>query len=220
MTNKASRTAPRLGTHALNRATLARQLLLHRAPVSAKAASAKAASSEAVSAQAPSAQPAAPASAPPPMSAHDAVAHLLGLQAQNVRPPYYALAARLEGFAPEQLSELMADRAVVRIVTMRSTIHTHTAEDCLTLRPLVQPARERELNLFRKGLAGVDLDRLAAIARELVEAEPRTLKQLREALLVEWPDADPFALGIAARCRLPLVQVTPRGLWGGADRSP
>ncbi|WP_327727154.1 winged helix DNA-binding domain-containing protein [Streptomyces sp. NBC_00487] len=214
MTNKASRTAPRLGTHALNRATLARQLLLHRAPVSAKAASAKAASSEAVSAQAPSAQPAAPASAPPPMSAHDAVAHLLGLQAQNVRPPYYALAARLEGFAPEQLSELMADRAVVRIVTMRSTIHTHTAEDCLTLRPLVQPARERELNLFRKGLAGVDLDRLAAIARELVEAEPRTLKQLREALLVEWPDADPFALGIAARCRLPLVQVTPRGLWG------
>ena len=34
MTNKANQTAPRLGTHALNRATLARQLLLHRAPVS------------------------------------------------------------------------------------------------------------------------------------------------------------------------------------------
>ncbi|MFF6779845.1 DNA glycosylase AlkZ-like family protein [Streptomyces sp. NPDC012510] len=180
MTNKATQTAPRLGTDALNRATLARQLLLRRASV----------------------------------SAHDAVEHLLGLQAQNVQPPYYALAARLEGFAPERLSTLMADRAVVRIVTMRSTIHTHTAQDCLTLRPLVQPARERELNLFRKGLAGVDLDRLAAVSRELVEAEPRTLKQLREALLVEWPDADPFALGLAARCRLPLVQVTPRGLWG------
>jgi hypothetical protein len=143
-----------------------------------------------------------------------AVEHLLGLQAQNVKPPYYALAARLEGFAPEQLSTLMAERAVVRIVTMRSTIHTHTAEDCLTLRPLVQPARERELQLFRKGLVGVDLDRLASLARELVEDEPRTLRQLREALLVEWPDADPFALGVAARCRLPLVQVTPRGLWG------
>lgn len=181
MTNKAPQTAaPRLGTHALNRATLARQLLLHRAP----------------------------------MSAHDAVTHLVGLQAQNVRPPYYALAARLDGFAPEQLSALMADRDVVRIVSMRSTIHTHTAEDCLTLRPLVQPARERELNMFRKGLAGVDLDRLEGIARELVEDEPRTLKQLRETLSVEWPDADPFALGLAARCRLPLVQVTPRGLWG------
>ncbi|MFJ4206229.1 winged helix DNA-binding domain-containing protein [Streptomyces sviceus] len=148
------------------------------------------------------------------LSAKAAVGHLLGLQAQNVKPPYYALAARLDGFAPGQLSELMADREVVRIVTMRSTIHTHTAEDCLTLRPLVQPARDRELINFRKGLQGVDLDRLAVLARELVEAEPRTMKQLREALLAEWPDADPQALAIAARCRLPLVQVTPRGLWG------
>ncbi|MDQ0597954.1 hypothetical protein QF037_002299 [Streptomyces canus] len=148
------------------------------------------------------------------LSAKAAVEHLLGLQAQNVKPPYYALAARLDGFAPEELSALMADREVARIVTMRSTIHTHTAEDTLTLRPLVQAARDRELTLFRKGLQGVDLDRLAAIARDLVEAEPRTMKQLREELLAQWPDADPQALGIAARCRLPLVQVTPRGLWG------
>ncbi|WP_020133470.1 winged helix DNA-binding domain-containing protein [Streptomyces sp. 351MFTsu5.1] len=148
------------------------------------------------------------------MSAKAAVGHLLGLQAQNVKPPYYALAARLDGFAPEELSALMADREVVRIVTMRSTIHTHTAEDCLTLRPLVQPARDRELTQFRKGLDGVDLDRLAVLARDLVESEPRTMKELREALLVEWPDADPQALAVAARCKLPLVQVTPRGLWG------
>src|SRR5690606_39889857 len=59
-----------------------------------------------------------------------------------------------------------------------------------------------------------DLDRLAVLARELVEAEPRTMKQLREELRKEWPDADPGALAVAARCRLPLVQVTPRGLWG------
>jgi hypothetical protein len=177
---KTTTSAPVLGTRALNRATLDRQLLLRRSGLSAKAA----------------------------------VGHLLGLQAQNVKPPYYALAARLEGFTPEELSELMADREVVRIVTMRSTIHTHTAEDCLTLRPLVQPARDRELANFRKGLEGVDLDRLAVLAREFVEAGPRTMKQLREALLAEWPDADPQALAIAARCRLPLVQVTPRGLWG------
>ncbi|WP_189147394.1 winged helix DNA-binding domain-containing protein [Streptomyces lacrimifluminis] len=172
--------APVLGARALNRATLARQLLLARSPMSAK----------------------------------EALAHLLGLQAQNVKPPYYALAARLDGFEPEELSRLMADREAVRIVTMRSTIHTHTADDCLTLRPLVQPARDRELTYFRKGLVGVDLDRLTDLARDLVEAEPRTMKQLREALLVEWPDADPQSLSVAARCRLPLVQVTPRGLWG------
>ncbi|MEU9353201.1 winged helix DNA-binding domain-containing protein [Streptomyces griseoloalbus] len=169
-----------LGTRALNRATLARQLLLRRSP----------------------------------MSAEDAVGHLVGLQAQNVKPPYYALAARLDGFTPEALSRPMAGREVVRIVTLRSTVHTHTAHDCLTLRPLVQPARDRELTVFRKGLTGVDLDRLAVLARELVETEPRTMKQLREALLEEWPDADPQALSVAARCTLPLVQITPRGLWG------
>ncbi|MGW0820335.1 winged helix DNA-binding domain-containing protein [Streptomyces sp. NPDC002845] len=179
-TTATSNTAPVLGTRALNRATLDRQLLLRRSPLSAKAA----------------------------------VEHLVGLQAQEVKPPYYALAARLDGFTPKELSGLLSGREAVRIVTMRSTIHLHTVDDCLTLRPLVQPARERELTLFRKGLGGVDLDRLAALARELVETEPRTMRQLREALHAEWPDADPQSLAVAARCTLPLVQVTPRGLWG------
>jgi hypothetical protein len=175
-------TGPVLTTRALNRATLARQLLLRRAPMSAKTA----------------------------------VEHLVGLQAQEVKPPYVALAARLDGFTTGELSGLLADREAVRIVTMRSTIHLHTADDCLALRPLVQPARDRELNMktFREGLAGVDLDRLAALARAYVETEPRTMRQLREALLTEWPDADPQALAVAARCTLPLVQVTPRGMWG------
>ncbi|MFR9796790.1 winged helix DNA-binding domain-containing protein [Streptomyces sp. MS06] len=173
-------TAPVLGTRALNRATLARQLLLSRSPLGVR----------------------------------QAVEHLVGLQAQSVQPPYHALAARLGGFTPDRLSDLLADREVVRIVTLRSTLHAHTADDCRTLRPLVQPARDREVSLFRKGLAGVDLDRLAALARDLVESEPRSMKQLREALSERWPDADPQALGVAARCRLPLVQITPRGLWG------
>lgn len=179
MPGMAPKTNPVLGTRALNRATLARQLLLARAA----------------------------------MPAEDAVTHLLGLQAQSVKPPYYQLWSRLEDFDPEELSGLMDSRAVVRIVSMRSTIHTHTADDALTLRPLVQAARDRELKMFRKGLDGVDLDRLAALSRALVEGQPRTMQQIREALLREWPDADPQSLGIAARCLLPLVQVTPRGLW-------
>ncbi|MFC9812732.1 winged helix DNA-binding domain-containing protein [Streptomyces virginiae] len=177
----ASRTThPVLDTRALNRATLARQLLLGRAE----------------------------------MSARDAVAHLLGLQAQNVKPPYFQLHARLAGFEPAELAGLMESREVVRMVTMRSTIHTHTAHDALTLRPLVQPARDREVTYFRKGLDGVDLDLLAHRARAFVEGEPRTMAEIREDLLREWPDADPQSLSVAARCLLPLVQVTPRGVWG------
>ncbi|THC49388.1 winged helix DNA-binding domain-containing protein [Streptomyces sp. A1499] len=147
------------------------------------------------------------------LSVKDAVSHLVGLQAQNVKPPYHALAARLADFDPAELSALLEARELVRMVTMRSTIHLHTAEDALTLRPFVQDALERELAGFRHGLAGVDLPALAAFARAAVEAEPRTMRQLREALLVRWPDADPQSLAVAARCLLPLVQVTPRGLW-------
>ncbi|MFF2010961.1 winged helix DNA-binding domain-containing protein [Streptomyces sp. NPDC058195] len=152
------------------------------------------------------------------MPAKDAVAHLVGLQAQNTRPPYYQLAARLDGFAPAELAALMESREVARIVTLRSTIHLHTADDVLSLRPLVQPARDRELRIFRAGLTGVDLDRLRSLAAALVEERPRTPGEIREALHTEWPEADPQALGIAARCLLPLVQVTPRGVWGRSGR--
>ncbi|MEU9338586.1 winged helix DNA-binding domain-containing protein [Streptomyces sp. NPDC048290] len=171
---------PVLTPRALNRATLARQLLLERARIS------------------PS----------------DALTRLVGLQAQEVKPPYYALAARLEGFAPEQLSVLLGERAAVRMATLRSTIHLHTADDALTVRPFAQAALDREVRIFRKGLTGVDLERLAVVARELVEAEPRTMRQLRDALGAHWPDADPQSLSVAARCLLPLVQITPRGMWG------
>jgi hypothetical protein len=164
---------------ALGRATLERQLLLRRSPMTAVAA----------------------------------VGHLVGLQAQEVRSPYVTLAARLDGFAPAALSDALEERRVARIVTMRSTIHLHTADDCLTLRPLVQAARTKELNIFRKGLVGVDLDKLAALTRPYVEEEPRTPKEIREWLLRTWPDADGPSLSAAARCLLPLVQVTPRALW-------
>ncbi|MEU6017142.1 winged helix DNA-binding domain-containing protein [Streptomyces sp. NPDC047515] len=148
------------------------------------------------------------------MSAKGAVEHLVGLQAQNTKPPYYQLLARLDGFDPAELAGLMESREVVRIVTLRSTIHLHTAADALTLRPLVQAARDRELRTFREGLVGVDPDRLTTIVRKFVEERPRTPREIREALLAEWPDADAQSLGVAARCLLPLVQVTPRGVWG------
>ncbi|WUT00092.1 winged helix DNA-binding domain-containing protein [Streptomyces sp. NBC_00708] len=148
------------------------------------------------------------------MSARDAVTHLVGLQAQNTKPPYYQLLARLQGFRPAELSALMESREVVRIPSLRSTIHTHTAEDALTLRPLTQPALDRELGMFRKRLPGVDLERVRELSKAYVEEAPRAPKEIRALLLAEWPEADPLALTIAVRCLLPLVQVTPRGLWG------
>ncbi|MFH8366759.1 winged helix DNA-binding domain-containing protein [Streptomyces sp. NPDC018031] len=172
---------PVLTTRELNRATLARQLLLRRSE----------------------------------LSVPQAVDHLVGLQAQAVKPPYQALAARLDGFRPEVLSELLGERRVVRISLMRSTIHLVGAADCLTLRPLVQPMHDRAFQGNQgKRLAGVDLARLAVLARELTEERPLTFKALGEALRAHWPDRDRQDLAMAARTVLPLVQVTPRGQWG------
>ncbi|MFC5661461.1 winged helix DNA-binding domain-containing protein [Kitasatospora misakiensis] len=144
------------------------------------------------------------------------VEHLGGLQAQAApQPPYLGLLARLDGFAPEALTELIESRRAVRIALQRGTIHLVTAEDCLTLRPLLQSVLDQGLRgAFGKLLVGLDLDALATEARALVEEEPRTFQRLGAELAATRPDRDPAALAQAARCLLPLVQVPPRGLWG------
>src|ERR1700753_1639131 len=100
-----------LTDRAVNRALLARQHLLARAPGSAL----------------------------------DLVRHLCGLQAQAPFPPYYGLLARLDGFRPEDLAELLESRQVVRIALMRSTIHLVTADDALAWRPLIQAVLDQGL---------------------------------------------------------------------------
>src|SRR5207247_1814649 len=73
-----------LSRHALNRALLARQLLLEREVLSPEAA----------------------------------LEHLVGIQAQEPQAPYLGLWTRLDGFRPEELSDLIAKRRAVRIGLM------------------------------------------------------------------------------------------------------
>jgi hypothetical protein len=146
----------------------------------------------------------------------DAVAHLVGLQAQVPRDPYVALWSRLDGFRPEALSQLLLERAVVRIVVMRATIHLVTADDCLLVRPLVQPVLDAELCRHREHaprLDGVDLAPVLAAARALLAERPRTGRELKAALAERFPAHDAAALAYACRNHLALVQVPPRGLW-------
>ncbi|MFF3110139.1 winged helix DNA-binding domain-containing protein [Kitasatospora sp. NPDC057904] len=144
------------------------------------------------------------------------VRHLGGLQAQAApQPPYLGLLSRIDGFEPGQLTTLIEERAVVRTALQRGTIHLVTAEDCLTLRPVLQPVLDQALRTtYGERLAGLDLAALGAEARELVEERPRTFQELGGLLAATRPDRDPAALAQAARCLLPLVQVPPRGIWG------
>ena len=151
------------------------------------------------------------------LPALDAIEHLVGMQAQIPHDPYLGLWSRLHGFRPPQLSRLLLEHAVVRIVVMRATIHLVSAGDCLALRPLMQPVLDAELRRHRDYaplLEGVDLEPVLAFVRELVAQAPRTGPQLRSALQERFPQYDAAALAYACRCLLAFVQVPPRGVWG------
>lgn len=156
--------------------------------------------------------------APRNASVLDEVRHLVGLQSQVPSSPYPALWSRLAGFAPDDLGGRLLDRQVVRVATLRGTVHLVAADDALELTALARPGLAtylRSRNQHGTALAHVDLDDLERAARDLL-AEPLTSVELGRRLAERWPDVDPKHLAYAARCLLPLVQVPPRGLWGAS----
>lgn len=174
--------APVLSARALNRATLARQLLLERSEL-------------------------------PPL---DAVSHLCGLQAQEPQEPFTGLWSRLRGFQPGVLSDLLTGRQVVRTHLMRRTVHLVTAADVLAWRARHNAMlRQRVLGAYRRELAGVDLDELAAAGRDvLADGEPRSMAQLARAVADRWPEPGTRPLGeMLVAGVLPMVQLPPRGVW-------
>lgn len=147
----------------------------------------------------------------------DEVAHLVALQSQNPSSAYLALHARVAGFAHADLATAMLERRVGRLALLRDTVHLVTADDALTLWPLLAPVLRRHVTSgtsFAADLRDVDLDDLARAGREALAGEPLTAGGLGAALAARWPDVDPRSLAMGVRGLLPLVQVTPRGVWG------
>ncbi|GGU98715.1 hypothetical protein GCM10010182_14320 [Actinomadura cremea] len=152
----------------------------------------------------------------------EAVERLAGLQAQTPHSWYAGLGTRLDGVTPDDIADLLVERKIVRLALMRSTIHLVSARDALWMRPPIQPVLDRDL--FRnfthgKPVEGLDMDELVAAARPLLEAEPLTGKRLGAALAEHgraagWGERAPASLAYAARNRMALVQVPPRGVWG------
>lgn len=139
---------------------------------------------------------------------------LVGLQAQEPLPPYLSLAARLETFDPYDVTRALEERRLVRLLTMRGTIHLLAPDDAVTLRAWVQPRMEAELRSSQVVRSVRDLDREAFLAAlEDVLTGPLPQQQLGRALAERFPDAPPTELGQLARLVAPLAQVPPRGCW-------
>lgn len=176
---RAATGGPVLGQKALNRATMARQMLLQRQRCSA-------------------------------------LERLVGMQAQVPRAPYVGLWSRLDAFRAEELATLVASRQAVRAPLMRATIHITSARDALFLWPLLQPVLHRNLfsgSPFGRNLKGMGIEELLTAGRELVEEQPRRTAELKTLLGARRPDRDGASLAYAVNHLLPVVQVTPRGLW-------
>jgi hypothetical protein len=145
----------------------------------------------------------------------DAVRHLAGLQAQTPQTWYGALQSRLDPFDPRDLSDALEDRRLVRATLMRGTIHLVAAEDALEWEPLIRPVVQRIISgAFNWFLKDLDVEAVAEEGRRLLAAKPLTAAELGRGLQERWPDRDRLALAMVVRRADPLIQPTPRGLWG------
>jgi hypothetical protein len=165
----------------LNRATLARQMLLRREKVT-------------------------------PLRA---VERLVGLQAQEARPPFIGLWSRVAGFRREALASLLLRREAVRATAMRCTLHLMSARDYAWLRPTLQPAlTDGFYSALRRHAEGLDIARVVGWARRHLAGGAMTFEELRARLARHDPRANERVMGYAVRTHLPLVQVPTDAPWG------
>jgi hypothetical protein len=143
------------------------------------------------------------------------VEHLVGMQAQDNQPPYFGLAARLETFDPYDVTRGLESRSLVRLLTMRSTVHLLVADDALTLRQFTRPIhdRERKVSQMVRPALEVDLNEFDIALHAALADGPLPVKKLGEVLTASFPDVPANALAHLARVAAPLAQLPPRGCW-------
>jgi hypothetical protein len=121
----------------------------------------------------------------------------------------------VEGFRREDLLAALHDRAVVRGMLMRATLHLVSAADFAAMRPALGPVMSAAMNAALRGrMDGLDLQAVLPAAHALIAESPRTFEELRTLLSERFPAANERALGYAVRTQLPLAMVPGEERWG------
>jgi hypothetical protein len=144
------------------------------------------------------------------------IEQVLGLQAQEPKPPFIGLWSRIEGFQADDLLAALREGDIVRATLMRATLHLWSAEDYRTLRRALQPALDDAMAgiLKARGEGVVVADTLAAARKLLARGNKMTFNEIRDALREQFPDVDHRALGYVTRTGLPLAMVPTDDQWG------
>ncbi|MFD3505834.1 winged helix DNA-binding domain-containing protein [Nocardia sp. NPDC058666] len=155
------------------------------------------------------------------LTAADLCDHLVGLQAQDVTPPFVGLWSRITDFDPDTVSAGLEDRSLVRITLMRGTIHLVTPPDALRIAPHIQP--ELEKIPFRAGfnfgaMVGLDPDEVRQRGEAALGDEPKSAADLRAEAARCYPDRDAGAVLQTWLYQLPVLQTPPRGRWRDNSR--
>src|SRR5918997_1816759 len=100
-------------------------------------------------------------------------------------------------------------RATIHLVTARDFLTLRPV-----VQPVLERDVYSNSTYGKDRLAQLDVDAVLADGRMLLGERPRTAAELRPLLGPRWPDRDPAALAYAVRGLLPLVHVPPRGVWG------
>ena len=136
------------------------------------------------------------------------------MQGQVSNAPYIGLWTRLHDFQRADLAALIERREVVRASSLRCTLHLLTADDYLSIHPLLQPKFSRNLHIFASHTADFDLASFTAEMRAYIQERPRTAADVRLRMAELSPEMGQPRIVNAVRIYLALIQTTPAGLWG------
>jgi hypothetical protein len=135
----------------------------------------------------------------------EAIERLVGLQAQQARPPFIGLWSRVQGFQRDDLAKSITAGDVIKVMAMRVTLHLMSARDYKALWPALGAMMARAVLGLGARAKGIDVDVMRALTQaHLKKHGSATFDEMRTMLKAAHPKLDERAMGYAARTSLPL----------------